>query len=376
MAKLSVRDLDLVVTRRALVGALGPDAVTACAAFRAGISRASELDYFDAGGPSRGSASLRAHSACGLTHGFVGPARLACLLAVCWRDLDELDVSRVGCFVALPAPDRTLQGALAIDDPEQREQQLQAAREAHVPSEREYASAILARSLLDSPWQRLATQLVPVSAGHASVAQACLLASEQLQRGQIETALIIAMDSLLDEDTLEWLSLLRRLRSEDRPAGVVPGEACSCLVLQAASTARSQGRQALCRLRAVALDADPRHILAGQPSTGAVMADLIDEVSEPGDDPPWFIIDHNGEPTRAAEWGNTLFHLTRRHPRYRAAQVWYPAIGFGDTGAASGCVAACIAIAAWQRAYAAASRALICSAADGPERAVVCLERL
>lgn len=384
MPERVLRDTDLVVTGRALVGALGPDAATACAAFRAGLSRASELDYYDAGGPSLGSPGLRAHSAGGLTHGFVGPARLSRLLSACLRDLAgqavmrELDPRRTGCFVALPAPGRTLEGAQAIDEPELREQQLQAAREARVPSSRDYASAILARGLGDSQWQRLVDGLVPVTAGHASVAQACLLAAEQLQHGAIEAAIVIAMDSLLDVDTLEWLSLLKRLRTEDRPAGVVPGEACCGLVLQSAAVARRQGLRALCAIKAIGIDGDARNILVGMPSTGAVLAGLIDELTQrtaAGAEDCWLMVDHNGETGRAAEWGNSLFHLTRRHASYASAQVWYPATGFGDTGAASGGVAACVAISAWERAYAASDRAFICSAADGPQRAVLHLER-
>jgi 3-oxoacyl-[acyl-carrier-protein] synthase-1 len=378
-----LQDTDLVITGRALVGALGPDAVTACAAFRAGISRATELDYFDGGGPSQAEASLRVHSAGGLTHGFVGPARLSRLLAGCVRDLagqavlQDLDARRVGCFVAMPAPGRTLEGAMAIDEPELRAQQLTAASEAHIPSDREYAAAVLARGLFDTPWQRLANNFVAVSAGHAGVAQACLAAAEQLQLGAIETALVFALDSLLDVDTLEWLSLLKRLRTEDRPAGVVPGEACCALVLQSAVAARRHGRQALVTIKAIGTGSDPRNILTGQASTGAVMAGLIDDVKQhcaATEDDCWFLVDHNGETARAAEWGNSLFHLTRRHASYVSAHVQFPAIGFGDTAAASGGVAVCIAISAWERGYAPSARAFICSTADGAPRAVLCLQ--
>jgi 3-oxoacyl-[acyl-carrier-protein] synthase-1 len=190
--------------------------------------------------------------------------------------------------------------------------------------------------------------------------------------------MVIAVDSLLDVDTLDWLNLLKRLKTEDRPAGVVPGEACCSLLLQTAAVARRHKRHALCVVDAVGLAAEPHNLLAGQASPGAVMAKLIDDAkqhSSVGTDNIWFVIDHNGETARASEWGNSLFHLARRHPDYANAQTWYPALGFGDTAAASGGVAACIAIAAWERAYAPSATAFICSAADGPERAVLCLER-
>jgi 3-oxoacyl-[acyl-carrier-protein] synthase-1 len=291
----------------------------------------------------------------------------------------ELDVQRTGCFVALPTPARTLEGAMAIEDPKLREQQLSAALDAHIPSDREYATAILARALGDTPWKRFASNFVAVAAGHASVAQACLAAAEQLTQGTTDAAIVFALDSLLDVDTLEWLSLLQRLRTEDRPAGVVPGEACCALVLQTAAQARREGRQALCALKGIGLDADPRNIFSGQASTGAAMAGLIDDVKQrraAGAEDTWLLVDHNGETARAAEWGNSLFHLMRRNASYADAKTWYPATGFGDTGAATGGIAACIAIAAWQRDYAPSTTALICSSADGPQRAVLCLQGL
>src|ERR1700712_2308009 len=66
---------------------------------------------------------------------------------------------------------------------------------------------------------------------------------------------------------------------------------------------------------------------------------------------------------------NVLFHLGRRGLAHPDRQLWFPAIGFGDTAAASGAVATCIALAAWERNYAPSERVSICStsapAADG-----------
>ncbi|MET0391340.1 MAG: beta-ketoacyl synthase N-terminal-like domain-containing protein [Polyangiales bacterium] len=373
-------DLDIAITGRGLVGSAGLDVVTACAAFRAGLNRASVLDHYSAGGEQLERAPLRAHAAPFITHGFDGPARLTQLLAAGLQDLQQRhpellrDPARTSLILALADPGRQLRGAPAVVDETARAELLELAEQYEV-----YPPAQVAAELATRVQSALGLELPgrpsSVSAGHASTAHACLQAVERLRRNEIDRAIIASVDSLLDTETLDWLQLLGRLRTEDRPAGVVPGEACAVLVLERGREVRQRKTPVFAELHAVELADEPKNILAGQASPGRVLAELIDNQHRKRgqDDAPWLIADHNGEQARANEWGHCLFHLKPRAASYDQRREWFPATGFGDTGAASGGIGTCLALAAWERGYAPSDQALVCSSADGPERAVMTL---
>ncbi len=372
----------IVVTGRALVSSLGLDVVSACAAHRAGLTHPSVLEHYDAGGATFGGVPLVVHAVPGVTHGFVGGARLIRLMTAALDDLErqspdlQLDQRHVGYFLAMPAPGRTLAGADALEDEAARVELQERAADSNLPPDAELAATLLQHALVATRLQSLPARALSITAGHASVSVACLSAAEQLAAGRIELALVIGVDSLLDTDTLVWLEDLQRLRTEQRPAGVMPGEACCVLALESRPVAVQRRARVFCQLESIDVDADAGNILSGAPSTGVVSAELIARPHGHGAGSPWLIIDHNGEPARASEWGNTLFHLAGRGPSYQNPQVWFPATGFGDTAAASGGVAACLAMAAWERGYAPSDRVLICSTSDGPQRAVMRLSRV
>ncbi|MEY4577424.1 MAG: hypothetical protein RL701_2127 [Pseudomonadota bacterium] len=374
---------EIVITGRGLVGALGLDVVTACAAFRAGLSRASLLEEFHVKGDGHLGTPLIVHAVRGITDGFEGPLRLQRLLAAGFEDLfrqtPEL-AARAGqasLFVALPEPGREFTGATALaeDDPERAELQ-DAAKTAKLPKLAGLAAGLVEDALLGlDPKLRFASVHV-ISAGHASMAQACLNAAELLRRQATNLAVVISADSLLDVETLGWLKTLRRLRTEQRPAGVVVGEGCAVLVLERKRDARDRKATVFAELGGIAIDHDPSPLLSGEASKGLVMANLIHSIHGAQAHAPWVLLEHNGEAARAAEWGNSLFHLRARAASYADTDAWFPAIGFGDTGAASGAVAACIALAAWERKYAPRDSALICSRSDGTPRSVLQLKRV
>ena len=94
----------------------------------------------------------------------------------------------------------------------------------------------------------------------------------------------------------------------------------------------------------------------------------------PAQEQAFFISDLNGETYRAHEWGGVLVRLKETQGNLLdSLQHWCPALGFGDTGAASGAVSVCVANAAFERGYAPALDAVILSAADDGQRSVMCL---
>src|SRR5690606_25524750 len=100
----------LQVTACGLVSSLGLDAVTACAAARAGISRAGPSTF-----PLRSlepgeTALATVHAAPFIPEGFVGTARHLRLLEAGWKDLARSFAARppraTGLYLALPDPRR------------------------------------------------------------------------------------------------------------------------------------------------------------------------------------------------------------------------------------------------------------------------------
>jgi 3-oxoacyl-[acyl-carrier-protein] synthase-1 len=84
----------------------------------------------------------------------------------------------------------------------------------------------------------------------------------------------------------------------------------------------------------------------------------------------WFVVDQNGEVFRANDWGFGLVRLQGASGIDTAqTEVWYPAGSFGDVGAASGAVATCIALRAFERRYAPSPHALVIASGDGVDRA-------
>ena len=79
---------------------------------------------------------------------------------------------------------------------------------------------------------------------------------------------------------------------------------------------------------------------------------------------------------RAMEWGNAVIRLVGNSQAFAEPVLWYPAASFGDTGAASGAVALCIAVNAFARGYAPAQTVAILSSAEDSSRAAVLLKRL
>ncbi len=82
------------------------------------------------------------------------------------------------------------------------------------------------------------------------------------------------------------------------------------------------------------------------------------------------VADLNGCEFRAADWGNALVHL-RSNYRESSVRTWLPALSFGETGAASGGVALCMAFRGIQRRYVPMGTILITLSGEHGARAAI-----
>jgi 3-oxoacyl-[acyl-carrier-protein] synthase-1 len=189
--------------------------------------------------------------------------------------------------------------------------------------------------------------------GHAGAAFALLRAARALDTAA-DRALVVAVDSRLDETTLEVLSDDDRLKTPDNPVGFAPGEAAVALLVE-------RGDGGLAEVRAVSTQTAPD--VADELRTGRALSEVVratlDQLAVQtyaGD----VIHDHNGEATRATQWGMVTVRLSQRL-RPRAV---FPAISLGDVGAASGALGVMLAVQGFARQSAAGELTLVTSSGD------------
>jgi len=368
-----------------MVGALGADAVTNCAGSRAGISRSSIVEHYRLRSPVDGKEEpVVGHQASLFTRGFEGDSRLVRLAQGALLDLSaqlrRMDWRqwRHRFYLSLPDVRRTSLGGELIADEEVRRTWMDAvtARE-HGDETHQTSNQLRARRTLDQAAALARWPAEPVFtfasvAGHAGAVAALSAAIADVAAAQTDIAIVLGIDSLLDEETLEWLYMCGRLKCDAMPAGCQPGEAGVAIALTSGSVASEIGASPLAVVGPLAEGSEIRSFLSATSASGIGLAEVVAGSWTGADvDTPWIVSDHNGEFYRAMDWGHALVRLRAQFEGFADPILWYPALSFGDTGAASPLAGICVTVRAWARTYAPARTAVIAAASDGPERAAL-----
>jgi hypothetical protein len=360
----------IVITGLGMCSSLG-NTVLACAAARAGIAAGVDLDDFlvmDEDGVEEKATGHLVRTATG----FQGAAKLLCLA---WsaledllqkNDLRALNPEKTGLYLCLPdQASRHAGGEVPLEVP---------------ASKRSPGPGLCSRLMQLSGLALPRSQRNHVEEGHAGFVRAVAEASIKLRSGQWHRCLVGGVDSLLELHTLEWLLRTGRLKTPTKPDGLQPGEAGAFVLLERFDAARRRNADILAVMSGATGTMEENHEQNGKPSRGAALAQAItrllatEDASTPAD--AWIISDHTGEHHRADELGNVLARISQRFPWLAGKSRWFPATSFGDTGAASGALAACLATRSFARRYAPGGTALIVSSSDRGERGVLRLEGL
>jgi len=364
--------MNLNISAVGMVSALGLDWETSCAASRAGISQSAAINYYrvQAGDPWEVQ-FVTAHQATLLTQGFEGDGRLLRLLGGAFADLRRRAPANVGelpVFLSLPGPS----GATLDDDAV--EDDTGEPSPARTTDER--ADDLLNRAAQLGKWQGRVRLAGVSTAGHTGFAEALQSCFSALTDQGLDSALVGAVDSLLDDETLGSLNDAKRLKHPAAPTGLVPGEAA---VIFSVSRASIREQDVLCTVNALDFADQDQHFESDNAPNGKGLSAAIIQVAQrekwPGSDSPWILSDHNGEGYRAGDWGHTVHRLVGQDPAFAETHISFPAVSFGDTRAASGSVAAACAVAAWKRGYAPAARCCIVSSSDAGRRAAFLVGR-
>jgi 3-oxoacyl-[acyl-carrier-protein] synthase-1 len=217
-----------------------------------------------------------------------------------------------------------------------------------------------------------------VQRGHAGFALAVQEARRQLLGSELTHAVVLAVDTLIESPTLQWLLDHGRLKTDANPVGLMPGEAGVAVLLEPAGRASSRKARSLASIAAVAVAEDEHHLFSDKPPIGMGLAAAVQDLHKQlpdGVQTPWIISDHSGEVHRATDWGYALPRLVRQIDAWKDPLVSYPAISFGDTGSASGGVELAVAIRSYARKYAPARDAVLVTSSDHGERAAIAVSQ-
>lgn len=354
-----------------LASAVGP-LVPAAAAFRAGVARPSPAPDFENFTPGDEEPSTVAvHALPAATFGFSGVGRLIALLTEALADLatrEDLAAleEKTGLYVALPDPRErgfTTGKDTFHEDPDD-------------PGARVEALGLrVTRGAFDAlglRWRGAPARFF--RGGNAAFAVALSQAGDDLRNRRVRAALVCAVDSLASPMTLELLREEGRLKTQDEPTGLIPGEAAVALLLTPDSRSETAEQAPPVFLQNVTLGKDPSKPEDDRPTDARPLAGCVLSALGPlgpSEKPPVLISDHDGQHHRAYEWGMLQLQLAASDRRLGDCPAWMPAQSFGHTGVASAGVGAAIAFRALQRGHAPSPSLLVLSSSDAGERAAL-----
>lgn len=369
-----------LIAAHSLLSSFGCDVVTACAAARAGLSRAAPVQGFKFNSDTAGETEpLIAHAVPLLTRGFEGRSRLIRLLVGGLRELKArlpagLDpAATMTLYLSWPDPERVAKGLdLIADDGARataRERTQDVVGDSRSPSHADALATAVRGAAAEAGWTGPVEVRHLSFAGHAGGAECLTLACDDLAKGRVENAVVGGVDSLLDADTIAWLDHADRLKLTGMPVGLMPGEAAAFVWMSSSCVAPEA------MITASGLASEPKSLWSGATSVGVGLSQAIEQVAHAADwskaEPAWALTDLNGEVYRANEWGHVVARLRASWPALGNVALWLPAASFGDTGAASALVALCMVVQAQRRKYAPARHAMIVSSSEGAHRSAV-----
>jgi 3-oxoacyl-[acyl-carrier-protein] synthase I len=369
--------VNALITAVGMVTALGLDMATSCASARTGLTRAKQLGILKVRNPEDGELEdVVGHGVEGLK-GFEGQGRLIALASAgmrdlfCSRDKGSINWKRCGIFMGWPDPARTSKGIDLIKDEEVKaaKKQIGDANAEVSENKTEGGGALIERLISIVSLPASPSSCMMIHGEHEAFAKTVRAAVTAMESGEIDFAIVGAVDSLIDYETLIWLHQTGRLKCGEMPVGLQPGEAAVFMLLEKPGKADGKPVNLSTHIAYVGHAEQETTLLSGHPADGTGLSQLLTDLEKSysrfGTE-VWILTDQNGEPYRAYEWGLAQTRVAATHPTITTHPVSYPVISFGDTGAACGAVGTCLAMSAFKRKYAPAPTAwVVTSSYDG-----------
>jgi 3-oxoacyl-[acyl-carrier-protein] synthase-1 len=198
-----------------------------------------------------------------------------------------------------------------------------------------------------------------------------------IQAGRAELCLAGGIDSYLEAETLEWLDERGLLKSPANRSGFVPGEGASFCLLASARMVRQLGLEPMAWIVSAATRREEYPFGSRGINVGRGLSEAIAGATQALGEPPSRLADTlycdlNAEPHRSEEFSFAILRCQLAFSDH--ADYETPADCWGDVGAATGCLLACLAIASGRRGYARGPRPLLWAGSYGGERSAVLLQ--
>ncbi|WNG34743.1 TIGR02270 family protein [Archangium violaceum] len=367
----------LAITGLGMVSSLGYGVVGSCAVARTGMTRPGGLDDFRVMDPeTREAFPATGHVVPHLTRGFNGLGRMVRLGMAALDDLRHhagLEAGpRTGLFLNLSSGYFLAEAerrALAQDEPDESGEPPPTPEPLRADVLREKYSQVLLprlRGVVPGGWAH-EELFFEDSPGLVSALRA---ARRSLQERRVERCIVGCIDSRVDPEVLAALGELGVLKVPGLPVGLMPGEGAAFFLVESSEVARRRGAPVQAFVDEMALTTEPFDLLSPQPKLGVALTSAIEEVlgqlEDGGRETGLVLGDLNGTEARAHDWGCTLVRL--RQGALHGAADWYPSLGFGDVGAATGAFSVCMAARGFARGYAPSPNVLVWLWGEGGSR--------
>ena len=339
---------EISITALGMATPLGPTMPDSCAAFRAAIRRASNLNTVDpCEDAALGREPIAACRAAYLAEGYCSGAKAVLLGGIALSDLlarRPLDGGGSRTGIVLHLSDCFLLDA--VSEPPDGLHPLPSAKW------RERCASLVPRMLagcgLNTPPEHRHLSF----GAHAGFVAALETGAAMVAGGQVDQCLVGAVDSYLDPEFLLAAAVKGVLKTAVNPVGFVPGEAGAFVLLERTAEARRAAARPIASFTCGPLVPGAFDRFSDRPPDGAVLARAIRSLlaTEAGRaDLALVIGDLNGDEYRARNWGGALARVRSRG--VMKAPMWIPALGFGETGSAAGAVGVCLAARAMERGH-------------------------
>src|SRR5258705_1861788 len=322
--------MDCVITSIGMVCLVGHDVANACAAIRAGIVRPKDIESFlllDE--ETQEPVPVRGYPIHGYTEGFniVGlwiRGALGCLQNLIeYGQLPDRSDTRFWNRTAMIGVTPPVNDARFESD------------DSFTPDM--IKEVYLNRLLEGFGYPLLEENLAVVCTGHAGAIAAIKQAKTMIEQTKVDRAIVVAVDSYLDPMTLDWLIEHDRLKTSEHPAGLTPGEAGACFMVESLDSSERRNPTIGIRIGEPVLGSENNHLFRDEPNQGIALGKVIEEalrstlVTVPFNGP--VISDFNGEQWRAAELGGAR---DRAHNEVMSdARFLFPSTSLGEVGAAA-----------------------------------------
>lgn len=212
--------------------------------------------------------------------------------------------------------------------------------------------------------------------GHAAGLIALQAAADAVATGSALIGLVAGVDSYHELRTLQWLDRRGRLMSSCNRSGFIPGEGAAACLLARRSETQRLGAAVLARVKSASTAVESqtmrsKRICVGEGLSIAVRG-AVSSLHQLGRGVSATYCDLNGERYKSEEFQYVL--LRTQDAFVDAHDFICPADCWGDVGAASGVLFACLAIVSCQRGYAKGAFPILWAGSDSGYRTAVVLQ--